>query len=386
VPDNDMLILDLFSEVEPYWNTTDSYFGKPFIWNMLHDFGGNQGLDGAMQVISEAPLVALNATNLMVGMGLTMEGINQNEIIYHLMLEMAWTFKPINTSSWVQSFIRRRYGRVTPSITKAWEILRTSVYSNPSYKTIQGVVKSIAELRPQLTGMLDRTGHHSTKITYDPRLLIQAWDLLSKSAFSDPTLLVSKSFRYDLVDVTRQMFANLMIPLYENLLLGTTASQIKRDGDLILDLLTDLDRILMTNENFLLSNWIGDAKRLAGNETVAVNYTHYLEYQARNQITLWGPDGEITDYASKQWGGLVLTYYRPRWETFIRHVIQSSVAATPFNKTAYEKDLWESVEMPWQTQVWGASGEPWGTKGSTLRILAEIRLSWGPVLRNIYRL
>jgi hypothetical protein len=27
------------------------------------------------------------------------------------------------------------------------------------------------------------------------------------------------------------------------------------------------------------------------------------EYNARNQITLWGPLGEIVDYANKQWAG-----------------------------------------------------------------------------------
>lgn len=30
------------------------------------------------------------------------------------------------------------------------------------------------------------------------------------------------------------------------------------------------------------------------------------EYNARNQITLWGPKGEITDYANKQWAGDII--------------------------------------------------------------------------------
>lgn len=40
----DMLILDLFSESQPQWQRTNSYFGKPWIWCELHDYGGNQGL------------------------------------------------------------------------------------------------------------------------------------------------------------------------------------------------------------------------------------------------------------------------------------------------------------------------------------------------------
>jgi hypothetical protein len=31
------------------------------------------------------------------------------------------------------------------------------------------------------------------------------------------------------------------------------------------------------------------------------------EYNARNQITLWGPRGEIVDYANKQWAGMFIS-------------------------------------------------------------------------------
>jgi hypothetical protein len=34
------------------------------------------------------------------------------------------------------------------------------------------------------------------------------------------------------------------------------------------------------------------------------------------QLTLWGPNGEILDYASKQWSGMVADYYYPRWKLF----------------------------------------------------------------------
>ena len=34
------------------------------------------------------------------------------------------------------------------------------------------------------------------------------------------------------------------------------------------------------------------------------------EYNARNQITLWGPRGEIIDYANKQWAGMFISCKR----------------------------------------------------------------------------
>jgi alpha-N-acetylglucosaminidase len=49
-PDNGTLILDLWSEAVPVWSKTQSYYGKPFIWCMLHDFGGNRDLFGNLDV------------------------------------------------------------------------------------------------------------------------------------------------------------------------------------------------------------------------------------------------------------------------------------------------------------------------------------------------
>lgn len=59
-----------------------------------------------------------------------------------------------------------------------------------------------------------------------------------------------------------------------------------------LDILQDLDRILATNKNFLLGPWLESAKALATNSRERKLY----EFNARNQITLWGPDGQILDY------------------------------------------------------------------------------------------
>lgn len=73
VADSDMLILDLFSESEPQWQRTNNYYGKPWIWCQLHDYGGNMGLYGQVENVTYNPVEALgNKSSTMVGMGLTM--------------------------------------------------------------------------------------------------------------------------------------------------------------------------------------------------------------------------------------------------------------------------------------------------------------------------
>lgn len=49
----EMIVLDLYSEIIPIYTQTESYYGQPFIWCMLHDFGGTMELYGALKLINE---------------------------------------------------------------------------------------------------------------------------------------------------------------------------------------------------------------------------------------------------------------------------------------------------------------------------------------------
>jgi len=48
-----MIVLDLYSEVVPQYQRLRSYFGQPFIWCMLHNFGGTLPLYGDIQSVNE---------------------------------------------------------------------------------------------------------------------------------------------------------------------------------------------------------------------------------------------------------------------------------------------------------------------------------------------
>src|SRR6185436_19977635 len=62
VPDDKMILLDLAAEIEPVWKRTDAFYGKPWIWNMLHNFGGNISLFGRMETVAGAPAAARHDT------------------------------------------------------------------------------------------------------------------------------------------------------------------------------------------------------------------------------------------------------------------------------------------------------------------------------------
>lgn len=107
-------------------------------------------------------------------------------------------------------------------------------------------------------------------------------------------------------------------------------------------LLNDLERILWTNDKFLLGTWLDSAKSLATNG----NEMKMFEYNARNQITIWGPTGQVYDYAMKQWAGMISDYCWPRWKFFFDELRKAVHSREVFNETECQRKIFEVVEEP----------------------------------------
>ena len=111
-----------------------------------------------------------------------------------------------------------------------------------------------------------------------------AWNYLLNATTLNPSLLDIPTFHNDMVDVTRQVFANTFITLYNELLGAWNSSNITKTqttGLTVIDFLTDLDTVLATDETFILGKWIGDAIRWSSSNDT---YSSFLEYNARNQV------------------------------------------------------------------------------------------------------
>ena len=383
---SDMHILDLFSETQPEWQRTNSYYGKPWIWCELHNYGGNMGLYGQIENITVNPIKALTNSSSLVGFGLTMEGQEVgNQIVYDLLLDQAWSGSPIDTEIYFRNWVTTRYSyanpvQAPPSLCAAWDLLRTTVYNNTNLTSAQAVTKSILELSPNTTGLLNRTEHHPTTINYNPAVVASAWNMLYNASAADPTLWNNSAYQFDMVDVTRQVIANAFVPLYTQFVSTFTSnatSNLSATGHQMISLLTTLDSILSTNPHFALSTWLASARAWANNVTNATATAAFYEYDARNQITLLGPKGQISDYASKSGGGLVSSYYVPRWTIFVDYLGSSSRASE--NATALADQLLE-FELAWQTDTWGGNAtEAYGTKGDLEDLLEEVSHAWPSV-------
>ena len=313
VPNDRMIILDLASEIEPIWKRTEAFYGKQWIWNMLHNFGGNISMFGRIENVATHPAEALNdsTSGKMKGIGLTMEGIEQNPVLYELMTDNTWRNTPIDLKEWLKNYIENRYGETNNELEKAWDILVETAYNG---KTIRDGAESIIVSRPTFEGYRRWA---RTKLNYAPVDLLPAWDLFVEQI---PVCGQFDGFQYDLVDLTRQVLANYALPVQQQITLAyqrNDKESFEKYSSEFIDLIDDMDRLLATRKDFLLGPWIADARSWGETEEEKALY----EQNARDLITLWGgADNRLHEYSNRQWSGLFNDFYKPRWEQFFADV------------------------------------------------------------------
>src|SRR5699024_4960674 len=88
----------------------------PWMWNILHNFGGRMGMDAAPEKLATENHKAVDNSEHMVGIGITPEAINTNPLAYELLFDMAWTRDQINFRTWTEDYIERRYGKTNKEI------------------------------------------------------------------------------------------------------------------------------------------------------------------------------------------------------------------------------------------------------------------------------
>jgi alpha-N-acetylglucosaminidase len=342
VPDDKMIILDLATEIEPIWKRTEAFYGKQWIWNMLNNFGANTNLFGRLEEVARGPATALNdpKSEKMTGIGLTMEGIEQNPVLYELMTANIWRQEPINLDEWLPKYVSNRYGIANSEALKAWNILRQTVYAVSANKYIRDGAESIIQARPTL----DSTARWAnTKLNYLPKELLPAWQLLIQAS---PELNKSDGYGFDVVDVTRQVLANYALTVHQKLVnayLQKDRLDFKKYSNQFIVLIQDMDRLLATRKDFLLGKWIADARRCGSSLQEKALY----EQNAKNLITLWGDKNcPLNEYACKQWSGLFSSFYKPRWEQFFAELTKDLDGEKAFNSKNFNTNI-RSWEWNW---------------------------------------
>ncbi len=300
VPNNRMMILDLANEQFHGWKVHKGFYGKEWIYSIIHNFGGNNPLRGRLAFIAADPPIALHdsARGNLTGYGLAPEGIENNEVVYELLTDMGWRVEPEDLPSWLHDYCRARYGSVTPGVERAWQLLNDAVYS----RTNGHHVLFAFQHRPSLTPW--------GETFRDPRV-DTALGLMLADADRYPS---SPLYRNDLIDVAVYAVGNRIDTILAQACHAHVASDTLRRDSLarVADgLMRGLDAVVNARPDQRLERWI----TMARSEGASDAEKNLYERNARRQITVWGgPD--LHDYAAKLWSGMVRDFYAGRWRLF----------------------------------------------------------------------
>ena len=207
-------------------------------------------------------------------------------------------------------------------------------------KTTRSRVKMMADA----AGVVEIDADTPPLLASSNKTFENAWALLLKASSE---LQLAGSFKFDLIDLGREVLAanfSAAFTLYK-------AAFEKRDKALcdtlsaqMLQTIDDYDELLSSDGNFLLGRWIKWARDWGKDEAEKDQF----EYGARNQLTLWGPTGQINDYAKKEWGGLVSTYYKQRYSLLFEEAHTCLYEGGTWDISTYCERVYKH-EIGWQT-------------------------------------
>ncbi|MBR2730908.1 MAG: alpha-N-acetylglucosaminidase [Clostridia bacterium] len=304
VPKERLLILDIDASK---CRETENFWGYDFVLGNLHNFGDRNTLHGSIDALAENPFARLNAENC-VGTGLFMEGVFQNPLYYDLAFQMLTEPAAVDLDAWLADYARRRYGSDEACLTEAMRLLRASCYSPACTGRETG---SVICARPA-TELRHTAPNDHRELRYDNKLLLQAAQKLLQAERAE-----TDGFVFDACDLVRQALSNHASVLYDRAMEGFRTRNVnlfERSSNAFLRLCDELDVLLQTRPELTLQKHLEEAGAAALNEKEKENF----ELNLLTQLTLWGPVNNTVnyDYAWKEWGGLIATYYSKRWQSF----------------------------------------------------------------------
>lgn len=372
------------------WKKHESYWGRPWIVGMMHNFGGRNYIGGNLaHFLSHALRLKRMPEALNVqGLGIFPEAIEHNPVVYQAATEIAWHADiQTDVSAWTQKYAQARYGQLPEAAGRAWEILLSTVYQQKKVKIIS--MESPICARPAL--FMPRVSMNGNMVRdYD---LIALWPAWQQMINASGELGKIATFEYDLVDIARQCLADLSLLLHQTLGAAYTSRDtngLRAAGIQYIELMQDMDELLATREEFLLGKWLADARRWGNHQEEKDRY----EQAARTLITIWGPvtpNALFYDYSNRQWSGLISGFYVPRWQMYIDYLLGQSEEE---NKRYHSRKLKKSYGRPANNanpffemlSVWEKSWTemheryPAEPSGDALEIASRLYDKWWPVM------
>ena len=307
IPLGKMILLDYHDDWVLGWKFANHFYGHDYIACALLNFGGNTLLNGNFPtLIPYYEETFRDGGSNLKGVGSTLEGFGTNPYYYEFVLSQAWNY-PLTPDEWIDKLADRHIGRVDPEARALWHDI-------------------IMNIAPQYTGSGVSMNSHP-KFGERWNWTVKYPDIKGRTPVMDyawrKMLSIGSDryeYKYDLVNLGRQALGDYFDILKDSLETAwnnqdaATLKAIKEEMSQVFD---DLDALLACSPEMDLRVW-NEAARSWGKTEAEKNY---YETSARTILTTWGNGTNLTDYANRQWAGLVKSYYKPRWMTFCDDLI-----------------------------------------------------------------
>ena len=363
-PKENQILLDYHCENTEVWQQTDSFYGVPYIWNYLGNFGGNSHLTGSFRVIDERFENSLiNGGENLCGIGCTLEAMDCNPYVFEYVMEKAWDLDiHRDVDAWVKAMSDRRTGKVDENARQAWQHLLNTIYVD---ERPTGLRQQMLNFRPVFNDWA--WTYNSPALDEDIVNLRKALDLLLEADGK------GAAYGFDVTNIARQYLTDVFNAAFRDYEIAVKEGKrdtMKEKAELMLMILDDLEVITGTQTYFLTGKWIEDARSWG----TTPEEEDYYEREARNIITTWAGKAHqsLNDYARRTCNGLISSYYKPRWEKFFKDVADRMDTGKGFHIEQYHvyKDEITDFEMEWWQECIGEfASEP---SGDSKAIVKEI--------------
>ena len=331
VPQGKMTMLDYYCEYKEMWREHEGFYGQPFIWCYLGNFGGNTNVQGRVKEAGQRIERALaECGDNLVGIGSTLEGLDVQQFPYEYILEKAWNFAKTDEQV-INELADRHAGTVSQPAREAWKLLYDSVLDITPGNFAAPLPCSYPAL-----------GKESRAVKYNPQDLLAVWDhLLAQDKVTTDAMAI------DLIWVGRQLLGDLF--LTEKQAVDKAYQQKDKNAffahsDVLYEILSDLDNLNSHHPHATLDNWLQQARDLAKSPQVK----DYYEMNARRLITTWG--GSLNDYACRNWNGLMWDYYAKRWENYLRELSVAVFSGKDFDEGHF-RAITDKFQEKWVTST-----------------------------------
>ena len=372
LPAGDLIVLDLFAESRPQWGDPESTwyrkegFGKhDWLYCMLLNFGGNVGLHGKMKHVIDEFYKAKTSSfgKTMKGVGMTMEGSENNPVMFELLCELPWRPARFDKDEWLKNYTVARYGKADKAVQDAWLLLSNTIYNCPAKNTQQGTHESVFCGRPDYD-VYQVSSWSEMEPYYKPEDIIRAAGIMLSAA---DRFKGNNNFEYDLIDIVRQAVAEkgrLVYPIMIDAYKAGEKELFAASSQRFLDLILLQDKLLAARPEFKVGTWIEKARNLGTTPEEKDLY----EWNARVQVTTWGnrvaaDEGGLRDYAHKEWNGLLRDFYYNRWKVWIDRQ-KAQLNGAPVKAIDFY-----AIEEPWTKQTNPYSSQ---AEGDVIEVAKEV--------------